>query len=44
MVGQNKKFLALETEVREFLGSNKVLMQYKEGYMRVKWIFKQPPH
>ena len=38
MVGQKKKFLALETEVREFLGSNKVLMQYKEGYLRVKWI------
>ena len=38
MVGQRKKFLDLETEVREFLGSNKVLMQYKEGYLRVKWI------
>ena len=33
-----EKFLDLETEVREFLGSNKVLMQYKEGYLRVKWI------
>ena len=38
MVGQKKKFLDLEIEVREFLGSNKVLMQYKEGYLRVKWI------
>ena len=38
MVGQRKKFLDLETEVREFLGSNRVLMQFKEGYLRVKWI------
>ena len=38
MVGQRKTFLDLETEVREFLGLNKVLMQYKEGYLRVKWI------
>ena len=44
MVGQKKKFLDLETEVREFLGLNKVLMQYKEGYLRVKWILKQLPH
>ena len=44
MVGQKKNFLDLETAVREFLGSNKVLMQYKEGYLRVKWIFKRPPH
>ena len=38
MVGQKKKFLDLETAVREFLGSNRVLMQFKEGYLRVKWI------
>ena len=38
MVGQKKKFLDLETAVREFLGSNRVLMQLKEGYLRVKWI------
>ena len=38
MVWQRKAFLDLETEVRKFLGSNKVLMQYKEGYLRVKWI------
>ena len=38
MVGQKKKFLDLETVVREFLGSNRVLMQFKEGYLRVKWI------
>ena len=38
MVGQKKNFLDLETAVREFLGSNRVLMQFKEGYLRVKWI------
>ena len=33
-----EKFLDQETVVREFLGSNRVLMQFKEGYLRVKWI------
>ena len=38
MVGKKKKFLDLETAVRESLDSNRVLMQFKEGYLRVKWI------
>ena len=38
MVGQKKKFLDLETEAREFLGSKKVLMQYKESCLHIKWV------
>ena len=33
-----EKFLDLETEAREFLGSNKVPMQSKESCLRVKWV------
>ena len=33
-----EKFLDLETEAREFLGSNKVLMQWNESFLHVKWV------